>query len=780
MGRKRKKTQDELLNLYKANISWALKAMEPMHEKWKRFAKMYAGEQWEEPIPEDAIVVNQVGPIINTILPSMYTNQPKIRTKPMRPQDAEKAPLLEQVLAYDWNRIDVDNELRRGALDMLVYGMGWVLVGYEYEEMEVERTDDEMQADLATLLQYVQELAGGVPPARVGDPNAGTDELQATADAAGMGPDQMLGGPEAMQGFLDQGGAGGQAGAVQPTPIEAGGSLPGQTLERGMSQNTPQGLPMEASAMGGLPQGGPQQGGAGMAAPAPVPPDAPPVLAALLSEEQGGSPAEDSFDPAMGAVLEDGLDMGQDTGPGMNAIDPALLPSEEELAEIIPKTQTVPFKDDIFVEHVSPFDVFVDPEARKIKDARWVARRRIMSLEEVQANPAYKHTKNLQGDTPFPAVQGVAKPPGIPGYQEGSTVHPPEYERVTLWEYYNLKEQTVCVFTLNYDRFLMEADWLMPYEGSPFVPMVDYVVPDSLWGYGEVELIEGLQMELNKTRTQIIVHNKRFNRKLLYKERAIDDRGKQALASRTDGALIPVINDEDLKDVVLPVPDSPLPADRYQINNIIESDITAITGISDYERGAYNNVRRTATEASIIMDASSLRQQDKLRRIEQAATIVGRRMAALAKTFYDQERWILITGSGWQVPIRFTREDIEGEYDIQVDAGSTEPTNQQMLMQDRERLYQLLSENPLVNQAEILKELLRAHGFSNPDKYIDQQAVMMQKMEQMMMMAGAMGGGGGGQGALPGQAQPGQLGLPAPEEVQGGVVGGAQAAGVAA
>lgn len=781
MARRRKKTTEEKLNLYKANISWALKVMEPQQSDWKRFAQMYAGSQWEEPIPEDAITVNQIGPIINTILPSMYTNSPQIRTKPLRPQDADKAPLVEQVIAYDWRRIGVDDELRVAALDMLVYGIGWVLVGYEYEEQEQPRSQDEIDADRQLLQSYVLELAGGVPPARVGDPNAGTDELGASAEAAGLGPDQLLGGPEQMAQGLEAGG--GQAPAPEAGPVNAAGTPGGQTMEQALTGGNPPGLPMEAT--GGQPPGpGPAQGGAPGAtgAPTPVPGGAPPVLSALMQEEQGGPPAEDSADLTGGSAMDDGLPQ-PPGGPGQNSIDPAMLPTEEELDSLVPTSTTVPVKDDIFVEHISPFDVFVDPEARKMEDVRWIARRRVLPLEEVQDNPAYRNKRDLKGDTPYPSVEGIPKPPGIPGYQEGQTIHPPEHERVTLWEYYNLKTRTVCVLTMSHDRFLMEADWLMPFDGCPFIPMVDYVVPDSLWGYGEVKLIESLQVELNKTRTQIIVHNKRFNRKLLYKERAIDERGKAALTTRTDGALIPVINDEDLKDVVLPVPDSPLPADRYQINNIIESDITAITGISDYERGAYNNVRRTATEASIIMDASSLRQQDKLRRIEQAATEVGRRMKALAQTFYDEHRWILITGAGWQMPIRFNRDDIEGEYDISVDAGSTEPQNQQMLMQDRERLYQLVSQNPFVNQVEILKELLRAHGMTNPDRFINQQAVLQQKMADAMAMAqmgqGQLPPGQGGQ-PQPGQAQPGQLGLPQPEETQGGVVGGAQAAGVAA
>ena len=53
------------------------------------------------------------------------------------------------------------------------------------------RSEDEIAADLQLLQSYVLELAGGVPPARVGDPNAGQDELAATAEQVGMGPDQL-------------------------------------------------------------------------------------------------------------------------------------------------------------------------------------------------------------------------------------------------------------------------------------------------------------------------------------------------------------------------------------------------------------------------------------------------------------------------------------------------------------------------------------------------------------------------------------------------------------
>lgn len=761
---RRKRNDEEKLRRYQADIVWGKRAMEPYWTEWTRIKRFYENDQWDDQTgaePENAVTVNQIGPIVNTILPSIYTNQPRPRAKAMRPQDANTAPLVEQVITYDWGRLKVDNELRLAGLDMLLFGNGLVTVGYEYEEAKVPRDPADIQADLETMRAIVQTLGGGVPPAQA----MGLGLDQQLQQIQGVRPPMFLHGyghagiqrvPELEQQFAGGATAGGQSPYGPPQ---------GQTMEQGLGQPYGQ-------AMGQMGPQNPAAGpgpGASLTPGLDVPQGAPPALAALLREEAGGAPAEDAYDPNGPPPLHDALP-GLGSGPGTEPIDPQLLPTEEEMQAAIPTETTEPIVDDIFIERVSPFDVVVDPEARSLSEARWVAVRRWESLEDVKANPTYRNTSDLHGsirtsqDVSWDA-EPRTPPPGFPD-QSGQ----PDYaQRVELWRYYNLREGTMCVLTLDHPKFLLETDWSMPFDGGPLVLMRDYVVPDKLWGYGEAKLILSLQIELNRTRTQIINHNRRFNRKLLYNDRALGPDGVQALESRIDGALIRVINDFDLSKAVLPLPDSQLPTDRYQLNNIIEADITQVTGISDYERGAYTNLRRTATEASIIQDSSSLRQQDKLRRIEEAATEIAKRMKSLAQAFYDHQRWILVTGLGWELPISFNKADILGDFDVSVDAGSTQPISQQQRMQDTERLYQLLVSNPVTNLPEITRELLRAHGMSNPDRFINPMAVA-----QMQMMGQF---GGAQQPGVPGQ-QPGQLGPGSPQEIQGGVQGGAAAAGV--
>ena len=51
------------------------------------------------------------------------------------------------------------------------------------------------------------------------------------------------------------------------------------------------------------------------------------------------------------------------------------LPSDRDVVDSIPTTEMVVLEDQPFVERISPFDMFVDPEATCLDDAKWIAQR---------------------------------------------------------------------------------------------------------------------------------------------------------------------------------------------------------------------------------------------------------------------------------------------------------------------------------------------------------------------------------------------------------------------
>jgi len=65
----------------------------------------------------------------------------------------------------------------------------------------------------------------------------------------------------------------------------------------------------------------------------------------------------------------------------------------EPLEKSVPYTETLVIRSEPFVEYVSPYDVFVPVNTRRIQDARWVAQRLTLPVDEILANPEYDITE---------------------------------------------------------------------------------------------------------------------------------------------------------------------------------------------------------------------------------------------------------------------------------------------------------------------------------------------------------------------------------------------------
>ena len=185
-------------------------------------------------------------------------------------------------------------------------------------------------------------------------------------------------------------------------------------------------------------------------------------------------------------------------------------------------------------------------------------------------------------------------------------------------EYYDIKRNTVSTFSLssetdsdNRDANFLIKPQKMPYAmGHPFVMLRGYEIPDYFYTIGDVEQIESLQLELNETRSQMMNHRKRFQRKWLYEKDAFDRDGVAALESDIDNTMIPVISDGNIANVITPLPAVITPSDFYDQSSLISADLDRVSGVSDYQRASSQaNVKRTATEAAMIQDSANSRSQ---------------------------------------------------------------------------------------------------------------------------------------------------------------------------
>ena len=538
---------------------------EQFDDNWMRLSDLYRGQHFPEYMQDsgDLIAVNLAFSTINVIAPSVAVNYPKVVVQANKPEDSKRAMFVEAVVNHLWKHHDFRTPFRRAVKDFLVFGHGWLKVGWKFVEQE----------------QSIGELA------REEMINSAMNEI-----------DQI-----AVESFMD---------GVEP-------------------------------------------------------------------------------------------------------------PSFDDIVASIPSTEMRIVEDQPFVERISVYDVYVDPAATCMEDARWIAQRIVRPLEEVEKDRRYKPSARKK------LVANYSRDI----YNENPNDDKVQYleDQVVLWEYYDIMDNTLSVYADDADEFLVDPV-AMPYAyGHPFVMLRNYDIPDHFYPMGDLEAIEPLQLELDKTRSQLMNDRKRYARKYLYHERSFGPAGREALESEDDGRFVPVIDEnKPLDQVVMPLPQVPLSAEIYNYSNIIANDINTVSGVSEYARGAMPEIRRTATEASIIADAANARAADKLAIIEISISHVAKRVVQLLQQFMTGEAMARVSDAGGEdIFIPYGREEIVGEYDFDVQAGSTQPMNDTIRRQQAVSLLNAVAPlvGSVIDPAALARHVLEdGFGVKDPDKFLMGQA----------------------------------------------------------
>lgn len=389
---------------------------------------------------------------------------------------------------------------------------------------------------------------------------------------------------------------------------------------------------------------------------------------------------------------------------------------DDEIVGSVPHTRTEVVEDHPAVERVSPFDVFVDPAATRLKDARWIAQRSYVPLEVAKANDQWdaKARRNLKGV--------ALKREDVDVLKEGEE-RPKEAEFVVVWEYYDLINDEMCIFNEGCDDWLVEPGPSPFAFGHPFVMVANYSVPEKFYPIGDIETVAPLQQELALTRTQMINDRKAGRRLYLLRPDDIGNDGMNALYGSDDHAFIEVESDRPFNEIFAAVNTTSLQPEWYNQSAMILDDINLVSGVSEYQRGSMTEIRRTATEASMIQDAANARSADKLAIIERAIGEVAQRVVQLAQQYLTTEQVAKIAGPDGAVTwVPYSRESIEGEFDFEVEAGSTQPQNETQRRQSALQLMDTMApfiSMGVVNPHELAKHVLKnGFGIKEPEKFL--------------------------------------------------------------
>jgi hypothetical protein len=223
-----------------------------------------------------------------------------------------------------------------------------------------------------------------------------------------------------------------------------------------------------------------------------------------------------------------------------------------------------------------------------------------------------------------------------------------------------------------------------------------------------------------------------------------------------------------------------LKPENFQLAEYIRTQLEQWTPMTRYNQGTdASTLNKTATGINMIMSASQARQQEIARNFaETGLSELYRFLIELNRHYMDQPQMIRLANN----VIEFAPDDLNGEFDLSVDAESGVGARQariQVLTEYMERMLPAAMQLGLAGPEQFAlagQKLLKLGGIEDAEKYVVLPDPMMQQqalMQQQMMMAQQQGGmpGAGQQQAgagLPGNAVPqGGAGQPGPVSVGG-------------
>jgi hypothetical protein len=335
--------------------------------------------------------------------------------------------------------------------------------------------------------------------------------------------------------------------------------------------------------------------------------------------------------------------------------------------------------DDPEVEIVDPTDIYVDPDATSLENAKYLVHRKTVAKEVLKENPNYKNIEKIKENSS--ADRWLDKP-------NDSDIRPPEDKHESLVEILEYWEPDRLIVVANRSVVLRDSPNPYHHKMIPFVELDDYRDPHNYYGQSELSVIDPLQREINSIRNQRRDYdNIALNPVILHVPGTL--RNPNAAVMRP-GALWSV---SDLNSIdVLTLPQ--LQGSSTEIEAMTADDIKRTVAIDEIAIGLLpgNPQRRSATEVATSQNSAGQRFGMKIALLEEAVKKIGQQIFALNQQFLSKERMIQIVGEdGAAQWVELTPEDIRGDFTISIETGSMLPKDEVGQRQEAIELLQYIT-----------------------------------------------------------------------------------------
>jgi hypothetical protein len=282
------------------------------------------------------------------------------------------------------------------------------------------------------------------------------------------------------------------------------------------------------------------------------------------------------------------------------------------------------------------------------------------------------------------------------------------------WEIYDLDHMKVLTVSPGCPLYLRDIEY--PEYLSGAFPLVEYSfnpIPGDVYPMSDIAPHEPQIVELTKMMAIMLNHLKRWNRQIFIKPGLMTEENKTNFKNATDGAIVEIQGDPQ-KDFFIP-PYAPVQQDIYGIWNLAMDMWKNVCGQSSMDRGAEGKAAtRTVGELRMQLQGGKARSDEKVDVLEDSCAEVARKLLAIMQKQYDLPKIARMVGnrniqkalqlrptaqagnalqpqaSTGEEGFTWNKEDIHGQMDVDVLAGSTAPMDRESQIEQFEKLVPML------------------------------------------------------------------------------------------
>lgn len=427
-------------------------------------------------------------------------------------------------------------------------------------------------------------------------------------------------------------------------------------------------------------------------------------------------------------------------------------------------------------EQIDPYDFYYDPEALDVQRASWVIHRTRKTLDEMRAINASKGVeiyKNLDvvesltqdnlaaSENDFKYRRKVALGNGQVLVWDRTTG---KYEVMECWGLFpkldkngkptdDQELEPRVVTTVGRSVVVRDVPYPYWHGKKPFVAYTPFPRNFEFYGIPLIKHIERIQFYMNE-----FVAQKFDNQVLELNQMIVVDPAANVddwqLVWRPGGVI------RAHPEYIKPLPVGDVTSGIDDSLNYLNQVVQTTTGLSDYYTGGTNadqTENKTATGANLIEEQIQARVQEAVQVLEeQVIKEIGYQWHGLDAQFIKLPLVVRIIGDSGKPEFPLIMpEDARNEFDVMVEAGTTQPVNQALQRNQWVSLIQLIQGNPIMAQntdwAAVEKELFRRFGEKNGDKYTVQTPGSVPSQMPGGDQMGAQGAPNPQQGQLPPQ-----------------------------